>query len=324
MVDFVEKYLLIFFVYSIAGWVMESIRVSIRTKKWVNRGFLIGPYLPIYGVGVDLVTLFLEKYVNDVVTMFFMSMIVCGTLEYCTSYVMEKVFHARWWDYSKRFLNLNGRICIETLVPFGLGGVVFVKYANPYILMLLNYKATIYVLIGLSLIFIVDLNFSVNGILGFRKEAKQAEEDVKDNTVEISSQMRGLVNEKIEETKEITTSRIETLQNATSQTINKLRESASTRITETRHDIKNVGRRIKITRKKAARGVRYTGKKLYNNLLESTSKIKTGIAKSKEELFNKLAIERIKARPWRTRRLLDAFPDVQIKMKDEEKEENKK
>ena len=105
---------------SFAGWIMETISISIRNKKFVNRGFLIGPVCPIYGYGVVLVSLLLQKYQNDIIVTFFMSIIICGFLEYFTSYFMEIIFKARWWDYSQRKFNINGRVCLENLVLFGL------------------------------------------------------------------------------------------------------------------------------------------------------------------------------------------------------------
>ena len=114
----IEQYIALFFIYSFLGWVMESILETVRKKRFVNRGFLIGPYCPIYGAGVLLITILLAKYNDDIWITFLMSLLICGTLEYATSYIMEKIFKARWWDYSYRKFNINGRICLETLIPF--------------------------------------------------------------------------------------------------------------------------------------------------------------------------------------------------------------
>ena len=100
-IDEVKIYVLVFFIYAFAGWIMETTSISIRNKKFVNRGFLIGPVCPIYGYGVVLVSLLLQKYQNDIIVTFFMSIIICGFLEYFTSYFMEIIFKARWWDYSQ-------------------------------------------------------------------------------------------------------------------------------------------------------------------------------------------------------------------------------
>lgn len=78
---------------------------------------MIGPYCPIYGWGALAITILLKRYIDDWIVLLFMSIITCGILEYATSYVMEKLFHARWWDYSRRKYNINGRVCLETLIP---------------------------------------------------------------------------------------------------------------------------------------------------------------------------------------------------------------
>ena len=134
MIIEIEKYVALFFIYSFLGWLMESVGDSIKKKKFINRGFLIGPYCPIYGTGVLLITVLLRKYNGDIWITFFMSLLICGTLEYMTSYIMEKIFKARWWDYSQRKFNINGRICLETLIPFGIAGTFIIYIANPFFL----------------------------------------------------------------------------------------------------------------------------------------------------------------------------------------------
>ena len=129
----IATYFLLFMIYSIAGWLMEVTCKSIQAKRFVNRGFMLGPYCPIYGWGAIMITILLRKYVNDWLILFIMSIITCGILEYLTSYVLEKLFHARWWDYSKRKYNINGRICLETLIPFGILGLVIMYVTNPFI-----------------------------------------------------------------------------------------------------------------------------------------------------------------------------------------------
>ena len=127
-------YFLLFMVYAVAGWIMEVTCKSIEAKKFINRGFMIGPYCPIYGWGAIFITILLHRYTDDWIALFFMSVITCGILEYLTSYVMEKLFHARWWDYSRRKYNINGRVCLETLIPFGILGLAVMYVTNPLIL----------------------------------------------------------------------------------------------------------------------------------------------------------------------------------------------
>ena len=129
----VENYVLMFFVCAVLGWVMEVTCKLIELHRFINRGFLIGPYCPIYGWGAVLVSLSLSRYASSPVIVFIMAMVVCGTLEYLTSYFMEKLFHARWWDYSNRRFNLNGRVCANTLIPFGLLGLLMIYLVKPFL-----------------------------------------------------------------------------------------------------------------------------------------------------------------------------------------------
>ena len=123
---------LFFFLYSVIGYLCEIFFCTLVNKKITySRGFLVGPYLPIYGTGAVIVSSFLQKYSGDVVTLFVMSMVYCTLLEYLTSYVMEKIFHLRWWDYSNKKFHINGRVCLTNAILFGIGGVLIVEFFNP-------------------------------------------------------------------------------------------------------------------------------------------------------------------------------------------------
>lgn len=152
---------LYFYIFSILGYIIEVLNVSISTKKLtLSRGFLIGPYLPIYGVGSLVMTFFLEKYRNDVLVLFVMGMVICSILEYITSYVMEKIFNVRWWDYSHKKYNVDGRICLENGFLFGLGGVFVVKVLNPVVYSIsknLSHNAILYIGIFFTITFVIDL-----------------------------------------------------------------------------------------------------------------------------------------------------------------------
>ena len=113
---------LLFICYSFIGWVIEVIYEYFVNGKLVNRGFLIGPYCPIYGVGGLIATITLTSHKDSVIILFVMSMFMFALLEYFTSYLMEKLFKARWWDYSNYKFNVNGRVCLYLSCLFGLGG----------------------------------------------------------------------------------------------------------------------------------------------------------------------------------------------------------
>lgn len=194
--EIVCKYFLLFLFYSFLGWILEMVVCSIADKKVVNRGFLIGPYCPIYGSGCLLIISLLHKYQDDPFTLFIMAVIVCSLLEYFTSYIMEKLFKARWWDYSDRRFNINGRICLDNLVLFGVLGLLIFYVANPFFGGLIdrfNDTVLMVVAIVLFVVFIVDCIISLKVISGFKNVAKSIH---KDSTDEITSKVRELLLEK--------------------------------------------------------------------------------------------------------------------------------
>lgn len=126
--------ILLFFAYSLLGWCIEVTLKYFEFHRFINRGFFAGPVLPIYGSGAALITLAvggLSRFESGYGTNFALSFVICGTLEYLTSFFMEKRFHARWWDYSRKPMNLHGRVWIGNLLLFGLGGVAIVHIFNP-------------------------------------------------------------------------------------------------------------------------------------------------------------------------------------------------
>lgn len=123
---------LLFFIFSFIGWCWEVSLHLVLDGVFVNRGALHGPWLPIYGSGGVLLLTLLNRVRSSPVKEFFCIIFVCGMVEYWTSYYLEVVYDGmKWWDYSGYFLNLNGRICAEGLLVFGIGGMVFVYIAAP-------------------------------------------------------------------------------------------------------------------------------------------------------------------------------------------------
>ena len=135
------SYVILFAAFSILGWMMEVVLKYIQYHRFINRGFLIGPYCPIYGWGVLLITLlgngvFFRKCTP--LEAFLVGFFICGALEYLVSFVMEKVSHARWWNYSNKPMNLNGRVWIGNLTLFGVAAVAVVYAADPLVFELLS------------------------------------------------------------------------------------------------------------------------------------------------------------------------------------------
>lgn len=186
-------YFLLFIIYSCMGWIMEVIGKLIEKHKFINRGFLIGPYCPIYGWGCLTMILLLSKYLDEPIILFFMAILICSVLEYFTSYFMEKLFNARWWDYSKRKFNINGRICLETMIPFGILGCLILYIVNPFIINLLT-KVPNNILYALVLfifiIYIIDNIISLNIMVKFKATMKTIE---RDGTEEITKRVKDIL-----------------------------------------------------------------------------------------------------------------------------------
>ena len=180
-------YFLLFLIYSFIGWIIEMLTVNFVLKqKFADRGFLIGPYCPIYGIASFIMLFLLSRYSDDILILFFMSIIICTVAEYFTGYVMEKLFKARWWDYSNEPFNLNGRICLINSIGFGILGVLLIRYINPFITsLLLKINPLVLNIISgiLLLLFLFDVIFSFNVI---KKIKISAENIKKDSTAEFS------------------------------------------------------------------------------------------------------------------------------------------
>ena len=178
----VENWFLWFLFYSVVGWVWETILCSVRERRFVNRGFLNGPYCPIYGWGACLDVLVLGS-LKQWWLIFILSVILTGVLEYATSYVMEKLFHARWWDYSNRKFNINGRVCLLGMFVFGVFSVLLLLFLHPVVSRVTELiPATVkHVLFAVTAAgFLADNVITFVGIGGLANKAKALAASIKD------------------------------------------------------------------------------------------------------------------------------------------------
>lgn len=179
---------LYFFLYSFIGWVMETILCSILEKHFVNRGFLNGPICPIYGCGVLLILLCLMPVKERIATLwlalplvFVVGVVLASVLEYVTSWLMEKLFHARWWDYSTHKFNLNGRICLDTSLAWGVLSILLVYLIQPALASLVGMLYSLSAVLPPILTalcgtaFAVDLVFSVKAAVSLSVKLEQME-----------------------------------------------------------------------------------------------------------------------------------------------------
>jgi uncharacterized membrane protein len=155
--------LVVFFAFCMVGWFWEVALDLVRYGKFANRGMLHGPWLPIYGSGVVMIAVLLNRFRSKPALEAVMIVLLCGFVEFMTSLVVEKLTGMRWWDYSGYFLNLQGRICGEGLVVFMLGGMVAVYFLVPLIdsmTMRVKPKLLVAVCLVLTVCFTVDLVYS--------------------------------------------------------------------------------------------------------------------------------------------------------------------
>lgn len=127
-----------FMIYCFCGWVWESSFCSFKAKRLINRGFLMGPYIPIYGCGALLVYFTLYPYRDDLLIVYIGGVIFPTILEFLTSWIMEKLFAATWWDYSNEKFNIQGRICLKVSLFWGFFSVIMVEILHPLVLMLID------------------------------------------------------------------------------------------------------------------------------------------------------------------------------------------
>ena len=191
----IRVYFLLFLTYSFVGWCMEVTAKLIQYKRFINRGFLIGPYCPIYGTGAILITFLLKRYISDPFVLFVMAILVCGILEYLTSYFMEKIYHARWWDYSQKKFNINGRVCLNTIIPFGLLGLFIMYVSNPFLLNAINQLPEMWLNIlfwTLLVVYIIDNIVSGTVITSLGSTTKTIGKEL-DNTEEITKKVKEIL-----------------------------------------------------------------------------------------------------------------------------------
>ena len=152
-----------FFIFSAFGWVWELFFYYVQQGKFINRGFLHGPWLPIYGVGGLIVLIFLFIFRRKPVLHLIATVVLCGVVEYAGGWALETLFHQKWWDYSGYFFNINGRVCAEGLFVFGVAGMAFIYVLAPLLDNLIrkaNQKVLVPVEAALMVIFIADLIYS--------------------------------------------------------------------------------------------------------------------------------------------------------------------
>lgn len=179
-----QYYILYFFIYAVVGWILEVSFHVISQAKFINRGFLNGPYCPIYGFGAIGVISFLQIVGDEnKLILFFSAMLISSILELITGYLLEKIFHKRWWDYSDRKFNIGGYICAEFSLLWGAVCFILYEAIHPVIrklAMIIPIKIIYITNFILLITLIIDLVSTVNTIMGLNKKFKAIDHQSKD------------------------------------------------------------------------------------------------------------------------------------------------
>ncbi len=171
-------YLWCFFLFSFLGWCGEVIFAAIRERRFVNRGFLNGPMCPIYGIGVVLIDFVMRPFGGNLAALLVGSMLVGSAVEWVAGFLLEKLFHQKWWDYSDQPHNLHGYICLKFSVLWAFAGAVTVRYLVPLVWKLFSHIPPLltWVLLGvLGTLFLVDFVVTVVAIVGLNRKLKNLE-----------------------------------------------------------------------------------------------------------------------------------------------------
>lgn len=196
-----------FFVYSFLGWLWETAYVSVRKRKFVNRGFINGPLCTIYGMGAVSIYLALKPFGDNLAVLYIDGVIVATILEYITGWLMERIFHTRWWDYSHRKYNLQGYISLGTSLGWGVFTVLLFKVFQPAVSWftdLYPQKIGEIVLIVISVLYVLDFITSAWAAFGLTKNFAKVEDMMEDIAQYLHSS-------KLYETKEEIQERLETV-----------------------------------------------------------------------------------------------------------------
>ncbi len=182
----------LFFIYAFLGWCCEIGYCGLKEGHFVNRGFLNGPWCPIYGCGGVLIVLCLTPISNNMFFLFFGSLAICSAIEFLTGFVLEKIYRARWWDYSDKKFNIMGYICLEFSIIWGFFGIFLMKLIHPLIFGLVSHMSNIvgYICVCfVSAVFITDLVITVltiNKMQNMIKNADEISEKIRDATERIA------------------------------------------------------------------------------------------------------------------------------------------
>lgn len=231
----------IFIIYAFIGWCTEVSYAALDTGKFVNRGFLNGPYCPIYGCGVVIVVAILTPLKENLLILFAGSFLLTSVLEYITGYILEKVFHNKWWDYSDKPFNIKGYVCLKFSIYWGLACTFIMDIIHPIIYAAIRFIPFVLGVVLLSIImcvFAADCIITVTTILKFNKRLKVMDEmaaSIHRLSDEIGENIYENVTDVIEKSEKFQKTHVELMDkiSETKENISELPQTAKMKIAET-------------------------------------------------------------------------------------------
>ena len=217
-------FILYFFIYGFLGWCTEVAYATVKQKKFVNRGFLNGPICPVYGVGIGMVVMLLEPMSGTIVSLYVVSTALVTTIEGVTGYLMDRLFHHKWWDYSNQPLNIGGYVCLLFSLAWGVACVLIVRVIHPFVYQVVD-MIPVTVGIGLAAVLgialLADLYVTTAEILKLNKKLDTMEK-ISAELRELSDMIGVNIHESVMETMEFSEETKKQLDSAVSELREKL------------------------------------------------------------------------------------------------------
>lgn len=199
------KLILFFVIYSFLGWISEISYAFYNRRIFVNRGFLFGPICPIYGSGLVVVIILTSGVKNNLFLLFIFATLITSFLEYVTGFILEKLFHSKWWDYTEDPLNLHGRICLHFSIMWGAATAIIIKIIHPIInsfVDIMSFEITEYILYSSIILLFLDFSFTLKSLIQLKP--------ILNEIIKIGNELKGRYTHTISSTKVKTLERIET------------------------------------------------------------------------------------------------------------------
>ena len=217
-------FVLYFFIYGFVGWCTEVAYATVKQKKFVNRGFLNGPICPVYGVGIGMVVMLLEPMNGTIVSLYVVSTALVTTIEGVTGYLMDKLFHHKWWDYSNQPLNIGGYVCLLFSLAWGVACVLIVRVIHPFV-----YQMVVMIPVTVGIVFaavfgvglLADMYVTTAEILKLNKKLETMEK-ISAELRELSDMIGVNIHESVMETMEFSEETKKQLDSAVSELREKL------------------------------------------------------------------------------------------------------